>query len=59
MCRWCEMSLMNIRIGIYFNMCFEYMFDFGFEIKGFWFCWVYSYVLCFFIEIVYSVFDVV
>lgn len=53
------MSLMNIRIGIYFNMCFEYMFDFGFEIKGFWFCWGYSYVLCFFIEIVYSVFDVV
>lgn len=58
-CRWCEMSLMNIRIGIYFNMCFEYMPDFGFETKGSWLCWGYSHVLCSHTETVHSVSDVV
>lgn len=53
-----EMSLMNNRIGIYSNMCFEYMpvlrlkaLDFTVE--------VYSYVLCSLTESVHSVSDVI
>lgn len=53
-----EMSLMNNRIGIYSNMCFEYMpvlrlkaLDATVE--------VYSYVLCSLTESVHSVSDVI
>lgn len=53
-----EMSLMNNRIGIYSNMCFEYMpvlrlkaLDVTVE--------VYSYVLCSLTESVHSVSDVI